>query len=62
MSVNRYPIFYFLTLLPIAIVRFSTMNGHRASLEATIFADSVYQLSGMFNLDCLALFSWLTFS
>lgn len=45
-----YPLAYIALVLPIASSRFATFVGHNVPFEATIFADVVFQLSGLVNV------------
>jgi len=45
-----YPLLYTGLILPIAICRFMTWAGHAVSFEFTIFADTVFLLSGFVNV------------
>ncbi|KAF8524876.1 hypothetical protein BU17DRAFT_84426 [Hysterangium stoloniferum] len=45
-----FPILFTVTILPIAICRFIAWSGGKVSMQATIFADAVFSLTGVFDL------------
>lgn len=45
-----YPIAYTTLILPIAICRFLELTGHEISFAVTIFADTIFLLSGLVNV------------
>jgi len=45
-----YPVAYTIIILPIAACRFAEWTGHEVSWEATVFADSIFLLSGLINV------------
>jgi len=45
-----FPILFTVTVLPIAVCRFIAWSGGEISMEATIFSDAVFSLTGVFDL------------
>jgi len=45
-----YPVTYTIIILPIAACRFAEWTGHEVSWDVTVFADSIFLLSGLINV------------
>lgn len=50
MQMLFYPLIYTVTVLPIAIVRFRAFHAQHVPFAATVFADVLFSLSGLFNV------------
>ncbi|KDQ63396.1 hypothetical protein JAAARDRAFT_169182 [Jaapia argillacea MUCL 33604] len=50
MKMLFYPAVYTITVLPIAIVRWSAFYNHPVPFEATVFADALFSSSGLLNV------------
>jgi len=48
-----YPVAYSLILVPVALARFSTFTGHHVPFWATIFTDTIFNLTGLVNASLL---------
>ncbi|KAL1720802.1 hypothetical protein EV715DRAFT_196463 [Schizophyllum commune] len=55
MQMLFYPVIYFITVFPIAVVRWMAFSGYDIPFEATAFADTLFALSGLFNV---LLYAW----
>ncbi|TRM60268.1 hypothetical protein BD626DRAFT_138176 [Schizophyllum amplum] len=55
MQMLFYPVIYFVTVFPIAVVRWMAFSGYDIPFEATAFADTLFSLSGLFNV---LLYAW----
>ncbi|KLO16083.1 hypothetical protein SCHPADRAFT_887993 [Schizopora paradoxa] len=48
-----YPVAYSVLLVPVALARFSTFTGHHVPFWATIFTDTIFNLTGLVNASLL---------